>query len=116
MECRACELNFCLIIKDFLAGLRGGWGDEGKCRTKDVHRIFMLTDANPDGNVPPASQIANKYDRDDISDLIAGGNQSRQTRWNVKALFYCRNHGVDVAGTQSLLECHKHRKKENKDL
>lgn len=56
----------------------------------------LLTNANPDRNVPPASQITNEDYSNHIANLIAGGNQPGQARWNIESLLYCRYDRINV--------------------
>lgn len=75
-----------------------------------------LTNANPNWNMSSTAQIADKYHRYHIADLITRGDQSRETRWYLKSLLNGGDDGVYVTGTQGLLQRHQDTQQQDKYL
>lgn len=84
-------------------------------RSRDP-RASALTDADPDGNSSLRPQIRNEDDRDDVADLVHGGDDPRERGRDLVALLYRGDDGVQVARRQGLLDGHQDRQQEHEDL
>lgn len=76
---------------------------------RKVGRRFTLTDSNPRGDVPPASQIGHEDDGDDVPDLVAAGDKAREAGGDLEPLFDGGDHRVVVPRAESLLQGHQER-------
>lgn len=71
-----------------------------------VMRI-ILTNTNPDGDVPSTSQITHKDDCNNVSDLVRGCDETGKAGRDLKPLLNCCYHRVDISRAQSLLESYE---------
>lgn len=54
------------------------------------------TDTDPDGDMPPAAQVAHEYNGYHVANLVGGCDRAGQTRRYIKPLLDCCYHRINV--------------------